>query len=131
MTVFLCSLEDKAERLRQQRDKALESTSDWYDRQYIKFKAHKDEIALYKETKAHHRQTKVRNHVLCSITRENLLHLRISKYVSEMAMRSKIDKALGGKESFPDEGKGKRRAWDDFNLSRVVPKPFRSTYPKS
>ena len=53
------------------------------------------------------------------------------KHISEMAMRSKIDKALGGKESLPDGGKGKRRAWDDFNLPRVVPKPFRSTYPKS
>jgi hypothetical protein len=48
-----------------------------------------------------------------------------------MAMRSKIDKALGGTESFADGGKGKGRARDDFNLSRMVPKPFRSAYPKS
>lgn len=103
-------LEEAAERLRIQREKAVESTVSWYDQQCIKYKAHKDEVVLYKETKAHHRQT---------------------KYVSEIAMRSKIDKAIGGKESFADGGKGKGRAWDDFNLSRMVPKPFRSTYPKS
>ena len=79
MTTFLCSLEDKAERLRRQRDKAVESTTDWYDRQCIKFKAHKDEVALYKETKAHHKQTRVRNHVLWSTTCESLHDLRISK----------------------------------------------------
>jgi hypothetical protein len=78
MTTFLCSLEEEAERLRKQRDKAVESTANWYDQQCIKYKAHKDEVVLYKETKAHHRQTKVRNHVLCS-TCENLLDLRISK----------------------------------------------------
>ena len=128
MTTFLCSLEEEAERLRKQRDEAVKSTANWYDQQCIKYKAHKDEVVLYKETKAHHRQTKVRNRVFRSTTCENL---RISKHVSEMAMRSKIDKALGGQESFPDGGKGKRRAWDDFNLSRVVPKPFRSSYPKS
>ena len=61
MTSFLCSLEDKAERLRKQREKAVESTANWYDRQYIKFKAHKDEVTLYKETKAHYKQVKVRN----------------------------------------------------------------------
>ena len=76
---FLCSLEEEAERLRKQRDKAIESAADWYDQKCMKYKVHKDEVALYKETKAHYKQTKVRNHVLCSTTCEDLLDLRISK----------------------------------------------------
>ncbi|KIK01654.1 hypothetical protein K443DRAFT_678195 [Laccaria amethystina LaAM-08-1] len=105
------ALEYKAEKLHKERDKAKKATSGWLDRQCINYKAQKEEVGLYSSTKMHHKET---------------------KWVSEMAKRSKIDKALqSGDLSLADIGKGKGRARDDINLSRVVPNPFRTAYPKS